>query len=106
MSSNFDVRDTGNTLLKAYVSLKAGETKKAMKLFSSLKYETGLDPIMDGVAKAMMRLQAMDDEESFEDEDMGDEDMGDEEDMGDDEGFDEEEEVEVPASVAKFLNLR
>lgn len=108
MYTNEDILKSGETLMKAYVALKAGETRRAAKLFASID-GAGIDPIMDGVAKAMLRLKAegeeCDTEEDMEDEEEMDEDE--EEDMEDEEGDEEEveETCEVPASVAKYLEI-
>ncbi len=119
------VYSTGEKILKAYVAIKAGELKQGVTLFAeAVKADDGVDPIMDGIANAMKRIKAEDEEASEEDElDLDDED--DEEDVDDeDEGIDddddddvddddededdddEESEVEVPASVARILRLR
>jgi len=115
MSQNKRIRESGETLLKAYVALKAGDVRKGAKLFASLRKEESVDTIMDGIAKAMMRLKAEELEEDIVEEAIGDdleEDILDdlEEDEPDDEvdelEIEEDETIEVPASVAKYLKLK
>jgi len=65
MSQNKRIRESGETLLKAYVALKAGDVRKGAKLFASLRKEESVDTIMDGIAKAMMRLKAEELEEDI-----------------------------------------
>ena len=114
MSQNKRIRESGETLLKAYVALKAGDVRKGAKLFASLRKEESVDTIMDGIAKAMMRLKAEELEEEL-DEDIGDdleEDIMDDleedgpEDDVDELEIEEDETIEVPASVAKYLKLK
>jgi len=114
MSQNKRIRESGETLLKAYVALKAGDVRKGAKLFASLRKEESVDTIMDGIAKAMMRLKAEELEEEL-DEDIGDdleEDIMDDleedgpEDDVDELEIEEDETIEVPASVAKYLRLK
>ena len=110
MSQNKRIRESGETLLKAYVALKAGDVRKGAKLFASLRKEESVDTIMDGIAKAMMRLKAEELEEDIGDDleegildDLEEEEPDDEVDELE---IEEDETIEVPASVAKYLKLK
>jgi len=109
--SNEHVKNAGETLIKAYVSLKAGETQQGFRYFSSLKGDDGLDQIMDGVAKAMLKIKAGEDEEDLSEyEEVPEEDLESEteeleNEIEDEPTEDEEEEIDVPASVVQLLGL-
>lgn len=97
------IQSAGETLLRAFVSMEAGNGQKAFRLFASLKEDEGFHAIMDGVAKAVLKLRASEDEDNLDDfEDVSDDeeaDAMDDEDMPED----DDEEIEVPASVAQVL---
>ena len=104
MFTNDEILEAGNVILRSYVSMKSGDLRTANKLFNSLKDDNALDPIMDGIAKAMTRLKAEEEEVVEEDNDNDD----DEEEVEDNDNDDEEaveETIDVPASVAAHLNL-
>jgi len=116
---NFEIIEASKKLLKAFVIAKSGKYRKAGKLFAEAVEDEAIDPVMDGIAKSVQELEAEEEEKILE-EDMEEEeddskdldidisgknDDKDEDDDMDDEDEEEIEEVEVPASVAKVLNL-
>jgi len=125
----------GRMLLKAFVLAKSGRTKQAGILFNELAEDVSIDPVMDGIAKSITEIESTEDEDtSMDDTSMDDEDIEDDEDTEDEEDIevdsaedaesieeddeeidteddsedsgDEGSEIEIPASVAKVLNLR
>lgn len=111
-----EIYKAGEDLLRAIVAVKAGDVKSGVKLFAKVANSDTLNPISDGIAKGILRLKAedeiMDDEEILDEEEDLDAKCkaGDEEDLTEDEDVTEEdmgeEDVEIPASVAKVLGFK
>ena len=109
MSRSERAQDAIETLLKAYVSSKAGDNRRAANIFAQLNKSnpTGVGIIMEGLAKSLLALK---EEEELEDT-LLDNDLEDMEDMDDnledmDEDMDMGDDLEDPRQILSLYNKR
>lgn len=91
----------GEDLLRAYVALRSGETKKGFSLFAKAVEEPNFDSLVEGIAKAIIRIKSEGDKDALEDMDIEDD-----AEISDDDFEEEEDDSEVLSSSVKNKKLK